>query len=191
MKGVKVTCSAGFLLLAASLIYLDGVRLFVQVLIACILHEAGHYGAARSFGSRVCTLRLTAAGAEMKLDPRVQLSYVQDALLAFSGPAVNLTAAWLAARAEANLFVGLNLSLGLLNLLPIRPLDGGRILTDLLSLLDPELAEKIHSGLSVLVSGALLGLGWAAWRGWGNLSLLYIAVWLVAGALKDQKLMYK
>lgn len=191
MKGVRVTCSAGFFLLAASLIYLDGTRLFAQALAACILHELGHYGAARGFGSRVCALRLTVVGAEMKLNSNVQLSYVQDAILAISGPAVNLMAAWLAARAGANLFAGLNLSLGLLNLLPIRPLDGGRILIDLLSLLDPELAEKIHSGFSVFVSGALLGLGWAAWRGWGNLSLLCVAVWLLAGTIKDQKIMYK
>lgn len=186
MKEVKVTCSAGFLLIVAGLIYLDGTRLFLQVLAACILHEGGHVLAARMCGSKVCALHLTMAGAEMKLDPRVQLSYVQDALLAFAGPAVNLTAVWLAVLAEANLFAGLNLSLGLLNLLPIRPLDGGRILTDLLSLLESELAEKIHSGLSVLVSGALLGLGWAAWRRGGNLSLFCVAVWLVCGMLKER-----
>jgi len=185
---MKVTCSAGFLLLAAGLIYLDGTVLFVQVLAACVLHEGGHFLAARVFGSRVCALRLTMAGAEMKLDPNVQLSYAQDVLLAFAGPAVNLAAAWLAVLADANLFAGLNLSLGLINLLPIRPLDGGRILTDLLSLFGPELAEKVHSGLSVFVSGILLGLGWAAWRRWGNLSLFCAAVWLVGGVLKEKRM---
>lgn len=174
-------------MVSASLIYLDGTRFFAQVLAACILHEFGHYAAARRFGSRVCALHLTAVGAEMKLDRNMQLSYLQDALLAFSGPAVNLIVAWLAVLVEANLFAGLNLCLGLLNLLPIRPLDGGRILTDLLSLLGPEMAEKIHSAFSVLVLGALLGVGWAAWRGWGNLSLLCTAIWLVAGMIKDKK----
>ena len=186
MKEVKVTCSAGFLLLSAGLIYLDGTRLFVQVLAACFLHEAGHYAAVRCVGGRVCALRLTAVGAEMKLDSGVQLSYARDALLAFAGPAVSLLAAWLAVLVQANLFAGLNFCLGVLNLLPIRPLDGGRILTDLLSLFRPELAEKIHSGLSVLISGALLGLGWAAWRGWGNLTLLCTAAWLVIGMLREE-----
>ena len=187
MRTLKVTCSLGFLLLAAGLIYLDGTRLFVLMLTACFLHEAGHYGAAQGFGCRVRALHLTSAGAEMKLDLNTTLSYAQDALIAFAGPSVNLLAAWLAALSGASLFAGINLSFGVLNLLPIRPLDGGRILTDFVSFFKPELAEKIHSALSVLMSGVLLGLGWAAWRRWGNLSLFCTAIWIVAGMLKDEK----
>lgn len=149
-----------------------------------MLHEFGHFVAALGVGSGVCSLRLNAAGAEMELDPNVQLSYAKDAILAFLGPAVNLAAAWFAVRLGCNLFAGLNLCFGLLNLLPVRPLDGGRILVDVLSFLDPELAEKIHSGISVLLSGILLGLGWAAWRGWGNLSLLFTALWLAVRTLR-------
>ena len=185
MSTIKVTCSAGFLLLTAGLIYLDGIRLFILVLVACILHEAGHYGAALGFGCRVYGIRLTSAGAEMKLDPNTTLSYTQDAMIAFAGPAVNLMAAWLAVWGGATLFAGLNLSFGILNLLPVRPLDGERILTDFISSFRPELAEKIQFVLSALVSGSLLGLGWAAWYRWGNLSLFCTAVWIVAGMLKD------
>ena len=182
-----MSCSAGFLLLVAILIYLDGTVFFIQVLAACILHEAGHYCAVLGVGGRVRELRLTAVGAEMKLDSDIQLSYSQDVLLAFAGPAVNLFAAWVAVRVGSNLFAGLNLSFGLLNLLPVRPLDGGRILTDVLSLFVPEQAEKILFGLSVLVSGIFLGLGWAAWSRWGNLSLFCTALWCVSAMLKKQK----
>lgn len=183
---MKITCSIGFLLLVAGLIYLDGVLFLTQVFAVCLLHETAHGIAAALEGSKVCSLRLTAVGAEMKLASDIYLSYMQDARIAFAGPAVNLITAWLAAKVEANMFAGLNLCFGLLNLLPIRPLDGGRILIDLLSILDPVLAEKIHSGLSILVSGALLGLGWAAWRGWGNLSLFCTAVWLATGVIKNK-----
>lgn len=182
---IRVSCSAGFLLLAAGLIYLDGIPFCVQVLIVCVLHELGHFAAALAFGSRVRFLRLTAAGAEMGLDQNVQLSYVQDAVLALSGPAVNLAAAWLASRVGCTLAAGLNFCFGMLNLLPIRPLDGGRILIDLISLLDPEIAEKIHSAVSVSLSGILLGLGWAAWRGWGNLSLFCTALWLAIKTFRE------
>lgn len=185
MNHIKVTCSAGFLLLSACLIYLDGVRFFTCVLTVCLLHEFGHFAAAVAVGSRVCSLRLTVAGAEMKLDPMKHLSYTQDAILAFSGPAVNLAAAWLAVWAKADLLAGLNLCFGLLNLVPVRPLDGGRILFDLLSLADNAFAEKINKLLSILLSGMLLGFGLAAWRGWGNLSLLCTSIWLVTIALKE------
>ena len=123
----------------------------------------------------------------MRLDPAVSLSYAQDAWIAVAGPVVNLIAAWLSVQAEANLFAGINLSFGLLNLLPIRPLDGGRILEALLSYFLPEQAEKILCVFSVFVSGVLLGLGWTAWCRWGNLTLLFTAVWLVAGMIRNQK----
>ena len=184
MKEVKVTCSAGFLLLAACLIYLDGIRFFAQVMLVCVLHEVGHLAAALGVGSRVRRLRLTVAGAEMILDPKKQLSYIQDAILALSGPVWNLAVAWFAARAGADMLAGLNLCFGLLNLLPVRPLDGGRIMFGLLSLLDSEFAEKVSALLSILISGFLLGLGWAAWQRWGNLSLLCTSVWLMITTLK-------
>ena len=163
------------------------MSLFVQVLAACVLHEAGHCAAALSAGSRICALRLTAVGAEMQLDPIVPLSYTRDAWIAVSGPLVNLIAAWISVQAEANLFAGLNLSFGLLNLLPIRPLDGGRILDDLFSYFLPEQAEKILSGFSIFVSGIFLGLGWMAWCRWRNLTLLCTAVWLVVRVIRTQK----
>lgn len=187
MKRKRVSCSIGFLLLMAGLIYLDGMNLFVQVFAACALHEAGHCLAASLAGSKIYALRLTAIGAEMKLASEIHLSYAQDALIAFAGPAVNLLAAWAAVRAEAHLFAGLNLCLGFFNLFPIRPLDGARIVTGLLSYFDPVIAEKLISFCSILFSGALLGVGWAAWKGWGNPSLFCIAAWLTAGAINVKK----
>ena len=176
----------GFLLLAASLIYLDGIHLFVQVLAACVLHEMGHCAAARSTGGRICALHLTAVGAEIGFDRTAPLSYAQDAWIAFAGPATNLIVAGVAVQVEANLLAGLNFSFGILNLLPICPLDGGRILGALLAYFLPEQAEKILFGFSVLISGIFLGLGWAAWCRWGNLTLLCTAVWLVVRMTRDQ-----
>ena len=185
MKRTRVTCSVGFLLLAAGLIYLDGILLAVQCLIACALHEAGHWAAAFLFGSRVCTLRITAVGAEMELDPSVSLSYVQDALIAFAGPGINLLAACAAIRAGWYLFAGFNICFGIFNLLPVLPLDGGRILSDVLSIRWPLASDRILHGFSIVISGVLLGLGWAAWREWGNASLLCTSAWIMLGALKQ------
>ncbi len=188
MKKIRVTCSAGFLLLMAGLIYLDGILIFFQTLFACALHEAAHGGAAVCFGSRVCALRFTASGAEMEFDSNVPFSYVQDAVVAIAGPAANLIAAYFALQFDTPVFAGLNLCFGFLNLIPVCPFDGGRIITDLLSLLKPELAEKLNSGLSILLSGSLLGLGCAALHRWGNISLLCTAIWFVYAMYKEEKI---
>lgn len=180
-----ISCSAGFLLVAAALIYLDGQGLVLQSALACVLHELGHWAAIALLGGRVRALRLTAVGAEMELDPCRPLSYGREAAAALAGPAVNLSLAWLSVRTGRYLFAGLNLCFGLLNLLPIRPLDGGRALSCALAARWPVLAERVVGAASVLLAGGLLGIGWAAWRGWGNLSLLCTAAWLVAGTLKS------
>ena len=169
--------------MAAALIYLDGQLIF-WVALAGVLHEWGHWMALTLLGGRLRALRLTAVGAEMELDDRCPLSYPREAAAALAGPAVSLSTAWLAAKAGWHLFSGINLSLGALNLLPIRALDGGRALFCALASRRPQLADRAVGAASVLLSGALLGLGWAAWRGWGNLTLLCTSAWLLAGALK-------
>lgn len=174
----------GFLLLAAGLIYLDGAGFVVLSLLACVLHEIGHCSAAILFGNRVRALRVTAIGAEMELEAYAPLSYWKETLVALAGPGVNLLLALLAACANLYLFAGLNLCFGVLNLLPIHPLDGGKILVSLLSCRWPLGAEKVVHAFSVVFSGALLGLGWAAWKGWGNISLLCTAAWIMTGVLK-------
>lgn len=171
--------------MTAALIYLDGQGLVLWGALACVLHECGHWAAIVLLGGRVSFLRLTAVGAEMELDPRRSLTYGREAAAALAGPAVNLLLAWLAARAGWYLFAGMNLCLGLLNLLPIRALDGGRALFCVLAAWRLSAARAVTQTASVLLAGALLGLGWAAWRGWGNLTLLCTSAWLLAGILRN------
>lgn len=180
-----MTCSTGFLLVAALLIYLDGQGLVLQGTLCCVLHELGHWAAIVLLGGRVRSLHLTAVGAEMELDPCCPLSYGREAAAALAGPAVNLLLAWGSIQTGRYLFAGLNLCFGLLNLLPIRPLDGGRALFCVLAARWPVFAERTVAAASVVLAGGLLGLGWTAWRGWGNLSLFCTAVWLLAGTLRS------
>lgn len=170
--------------MAAVLIYLDGQGLVLRGALACVLHEAGHWAAIAFLGGRVRALRLTAVGAEMELDPCRPLSYGRELAAALAGPLVNLLLAGISVRKDWYLFAGMNLCFGLLNLLPICPLDGGRALSCILNVRWPQAADTVVQMISAVFAGALLGLGWAAWRGWGNLTLLCTAVWLLVGAFK-------
>ena len=170
--------------MTAALIYLDGQGLVLRGALACALHEAGHWAAIALLGGRVRALRLTAVGAEMELDPRRPLSYGRELIAALAGPAANLLMAVLSIRNSWYLFAGMNLCFGVLNLLPICPLDGGRALSCALNARWPRTADRVVHMLSAVFAGALLGLGWAAWRGWGNLTLFCAAVWLLVGVLQ-------
>lgn len=180
MRVGRVEAAPSFLLAAAWLNYLDRQNILPLALLACALHELGHYLAIRLLGGEVRRVRLTAIGAEMALES--DLSYGREGFAALAGPGVNLVLALLFCRFEWGLtFSGLNLALGCFNLTPVGGLDGGRALRCTLALLaGPGLAEWAGEWLDRLFTGVLLGLGLLLAVGGGNFTLLLAALWLFA-----------
>lgn len=191
MRWGRVEITAGALLLWALLYYLDSGTLVLQALAACALHELGHYAAIRLLGGRVARLKLSCVGAEMALSARCPLGPARELAAALAGPAVNLLCAWLCSGlGEAWwCFTGLHLALGLFNLLPVGPLDGGRALSCLLTLAGREdWAQPVVGLLSVGLSMGLTMGALLLWRvGEGNLTLLLVALWLSAIPLRKTK----
>ena len=162
-----------------------GFVIAVGLFVGVALHELGHSMLALALGGKVRAITLTFIGGVSEIEemPRHGL---REALVAFAGPAVSFllaVIAWgIAAAVDGNpdvhlglsLLARLNLVIGIFNLLPAFPLDGGRVLR---SLLDVRLgrvratrvAANISKGLAVAL--ALLGL-------LGNWMLLVIALFL-------------
>lgn len=184
--GPEVEVSPGFLLLLAALFWLDeGVGLLPWGLLGCVLHELGHLAAAAALGGRMERLSLTAVGAELRIRYIRPLSYGKDSLVALAGPAVNLLAGCLALALHQELAAALTLAIGAFNLLPIPPLDGGRVVCGLLAeWLDADWAERLMTALSGCLVGLLVGVGAVAAACYGNVTLLITALWLLAGVLR-------
>lgn len=138
--------------------------------LAALIHELGHLAAAVACGVRITGMRLDLFGARLEL-PGL-LSYRQELLVALGGPAANLLTATVLFRAWTAcgcpvcgaspslsgwalvLGVLLPASLGLcaVNLLPVASLDGGRILSCLLSLtLGADAARRVLRLLSLFL----------------------------------------
>lgn len=181
----KLEVSGSFLLLLSFLYYMDMDGILLPAILSCTLHELGHYLAVRLCGGRVTALRLTCVGAEMHLACCGRRDRVAQCFMALSGPAVNLCLAVLAARIGrgegAWIFAGVNLCLGLFNLLPVRVLDGGRVLRALLesSYRREQLAEAVSAGVSLGLAGAGF---WLMLRT-GNPTLFLTGTWLAAGSV--------
>ena len=181
----RVEISGGALLMLAALYYLDGQGVLPLALLACTLHEAGHWLVIRALGGRITALRLTCVGAEMRLSPRSPGGSAARCTAALAGPCATLAAAWAAARTGTEwgyCFAGLNLALGAFNLLPAAQLDGGRVLWCALALLAGQArADRFVPALSAaLAAGLVCGALTLVWQGRGNLSLLLTALWLLA-----------
>lgn len=138
---------------------------WLAILPAALLHEGGHYLAARLCGVRIRSIRLELLGGRMEMEGL--LSYGKEFIIALGGPLVNFLCAgaigaatrWelLPACEPLSFFTAASWGLGLLNLLPIGTMDGGRMLSAAISrLFSPEAARICLTATTT----ACLGLLW-------------------------------
>lgn len=172
----KVRVSGGFVLLAVWFVLANGWEPLATVLGAAAVHEWGHWVVLRLLGAEVTGFRLSVLGAVLETDSG-RLSYGRELAAVLAGPAGNLLAALVltaAARGRWPAAVGANLVLCAFNLLPIRPLDGGRALYLLISwLAGPAVGETAARWAGTVTAAVLAALiGGVIWKTGGSLWLL-------------------
>lgn len=154
----RVKISGGFWLLAAWFGLANGWRLLGMVLSAAALHELGHYLVLRLFGAKIISLRLEVFGAVMETDSG-GLSYGRELAAVLAGPAANFLCAFALASPQIPDWyapAGAHLALGLFNLLPVRPLDGGRaVWLTLTWALGPAPGERAAGALGACAAAGL------------------------------------
>ena len=131
----RVQVTGGFVLLTAWFVLANGWEPLVTVLGAAAFHELGHWTVLHLLGAKAAALRLSVLGAAMEVDSG-RLSYGGELAVVLAGPAANLLAALVLTALGGERWpaaVGANLVLCAFNLLPVRPLDGGRALYLLVS----------------------------------------------------------
>ena len=121
------------------------------ILLAALLHEVGHLAVAMMMKIPVKCIRIDIFGACIETDSLI-CSYVKEAILCLSGPAVNLISATIFPNFfpfETSLFTISSVALAVINLLPIKSFDGGRALSCiLLRFLPPDAVSAITNILS-------------------------------------------
>lgn len=173
----------GFILFMAWLNFVDTQGIFPMAVAACAIHELGHCAAIWRFGGRIRHIKLSVAGAEIRLE--TALGYVPEGMIALAGPGMNLLlAAFCTIWNVSDLFAGINLVLGCLNLLPLMGLDGSRALfCGLVLLFGTELAEKTVKILNRVGLLLFTLLGIYFWIESGNFTIAVIIIWLFTGEI--------
>lgn len=111
-----------FLLLGAAV---DPLGVFLQFLIAALVHEAGHFLTILFLGGRIAAIRLGFGDVRMQVG---LLPRLRRLIALLAGPFANIGCFFLFAGVFPE-FAVVSLLLGLFNLLPVLPLDGGRVLS--------------------------------------------------------------
>jgi len=180
--------SAGFLLLIVWFALVNGWELLGLILAAAAVHELGHLGMLWLLGAKVLALEVGILGAVLETDCR-KLSYGGELAAVLAGPAMNLLCACLLTRfaPEQETFIGIHLVLGGFNLLPIRPLDGGRGLELLLTwLFGPFVGETAVRWVSTVTALFLAAvLGWLMKTTGSSLWLLPAMAGLLGAASRE------
>jgi Zn-dependent protease len=182
----------------------QGVGFTLLLFLCVLLHEFGHAFAARAYGIRTPDITLLPIGGVARLE-RMPDKPIQELVVAVAGPAVNVVIAFLlvfvlAAKVSLASLAGLdgigsvdgsltanllavNLMLVAFNAIPAFPMDGGRVLRALL-------AMKMNHLLATTIAarvGQVLALGFAvaSLTGYGSPMLLFIALFVFAGAQQE------
>lgn len=143
-----------FIVLAYMLSFEIGKYYITSLFYACI-HEFAHIAVLSKLYDGDFTVTFGAFGMRLQYDDCVRFSLKNEAATEFSGPAVNAvmgTAFFILYKIQPDseffcISFIINASLGLFNLLPVIPLDGGRFLYNIISM--KFTADKADSVLNV------------------------------------------
>ncbi len=212
LAGVRVVFTTGSLPLAALAVIVGmicapaaglpiwgGALLGLGTMASLIAHELGHAAAARRLGLPIGELRVFLLGAGLHLGAAPPTA-LGAAILSGAGPATNLLLAVLFAAlinvspiaALATGLVVVNLALAALNLVPLYPADGGKLVAAALRGLGISTRGAVIAAqlLTVpLAAGLAIGGLSLLWHSSPTGALLFASQWVFLGVSAAQSLL--
>lgn len=196
--GMPVTVRGSFLMVAGLIAFLtiwdpvrgavssSGVRLAIAwiaiIFVSILVHELGHAVTARMYGSKVA-IELNGLGGLTRWSIDGSMTPGRRALVSAAGSAVGILFGGLVWLFETQFgpdsgfvafilgeLVFVNVFWGLLNWLPIRPLDGGHLLQSLLEKVVPDRTERVAK--VIFTSTAAGALAFSLWQGYIIIAVL-------------------
>ena len=180
------------------------IETYVIIIVFAIIHELGHLMAGLIMGMKPEKIELMPYGISIsfKLKPKdynkkilkANLLEIKKILVAIPGPFTNLLIIIFATHLKIELFSNLiiiyaNLLLILFNLVPIYPLDGGRILKGILHIfLGKRKAERYTNSISFIILIILTFIASIGIYYMENISIFVITIFLWGLYLKQDKI---
>ncbi|WP_227767608.1 M50 family metallopeptidase [Zhaonella formicivorans] len=198
IKGIEFRVNDFFLLLIMAYgmlgVFYQAMLIFTLVLV----HESAHVFVARRGGIKVKEIELYPFGGVARLGDILEVNPGLEAKVALAGPMSNFFMLGLGFFLHYNynwngayylLFQHANLSMGLFNLLPALPLDGGRILRSFWSsrigLAEATWKTSLWGKYWAVLIGAVGSVG--VLMHWNDLNVVVCAVFIYLAAAKYQE----
>ncbi len=197
MAGIKLSIHPLFFVLGFFYAITGQIFVFIICTVTAVVHELGHSFASANLGYRLNKITLMPFGAVVAGNIE-GLSFKDQTKIALAGPIINLALSlffiatwWIYPNCYAytDVVVYANLSMAIVNLLPIYPLDGGRVVFCFL-------AERLNYDraffICKLMGGAfafilLVAFMLNAVNGILNFSLLFFSLFVCFGTFSREK----
>lgn len=197
MAGINLSVHPLFFVLGFFYALKGEIFIFIICSATAVIHELGHSFVSSSLGYRLNKITLMPFGAVVSGNIE-GLKFRDQIKIAFAGPLINVAISlffialwWIYpdCYAYTDVIVGSNLSMALINLLPIYPLDGGRIVFSCLA--DKVGYNKAFTFCKIL-GGAfslllLVGFTVCIINGTFNFSLLFFSLFVCFGTFSRER----
>lgn len=191
---VRIKLNLFFILFLFASFYSGYINQSITIFISVLLHEIGHGIIAKLMGIRVEEIELFPYGGVAKMEDITKYGGYTEALIAAAGPAVSGAIAAIASvlppgNEIVNTIAQFNFILMTFNILPALPLDGGRILRNvLLHYMSYKQATKIMviSGRIIAIALALYNIA-IIYNGNTSAAYIIIGVFIYMGCHKEMK----
>ncbi len=166
------------------MLILDGSGMCAVALFCCVIHEVGHIICLLILGEKPKSVELSFYGIKLERSRCSSLTAAEEMALFAAGPVMNfIFSAFMLPFASGHTGIktaaAISFCVGVFNLLPCPPLDGGNILSSFLAfMIDEEKAEKICFYVScfVIIPMAVAGIAMIFLN--GNFTLTAVAAYL-------------
>lgn len=161
------------------------IKLLAAAYAVMTLHEMAHLVASLCIGLKPESITIAPFGIQLRLKSRLICSAADELILYAAGPLVNGALALLCAYAGYEQLYRLNMSLFIMNLLPVMPLDGGMIVRRLIMCrASSEAAQKIMMALSAVFALMFAAVSAAVWyAGGAGITAAVMSLFLIGNML--------
>ena len=129
INGTKIKLNISIVFICVLWIIAKKTDVFIVMTAVVLLHEIFHAFVAYLFGFHTESIEIFPFGGEAVIRG-IEGNFVQEAMVVASGPLLSLFTGflWAIIHPEGEFFTNFSYSVAMLNLLPVYPLDGGRLL---------------------------------------------------------------
>ena len=129
INGTKIKLNISIVLICVLWIIAKKMNVFLVMTAVILFHEIFHAFVAHLFGFHTESIEIFPFGGEAVIRG-LEGNFVQEAIVVASGPLLSLFTGflWAEIHSDGGMFTNFSYSVAMLNLLPVYPLDGGRLL---------------------------------------------------------------